>query len=291
MTGPPHNSLGRPNVELLSIYKAEVSNLLHRHRVIFVCDSVYMSQFSKLNLREYMLARKQYCAQKHLQPCLDCSNFLSVAEVIVKEGSCILKDAYELVSPFVKYTTERARRMLFQMPLVSIRIGRPVVGLSYTLLLERCLGVDYSKVSLVMNRLSLSKSPSQVMDKTVAKDILSLAQSERERACLRYAIVKAAGISTSQARRQYRFTDNSSKVQQSIEEIREIREAVDDLAATQDKTLLLCHGISPKDSTEESCSDSGPEEVVSVVDARVTHCLQMLCPTLKDSLARSTYNL
>ena len=30
--------------------------------------------------------------------------------------------------------------------------------------------------------------------------------------------------------------------------------------------------------------------MVSVVDARVTHCLQMLCPTLKDSLARSTYN-
>ena len=128
------------------------------------------------------------------------------------------------------------------------------------------------------------------MDKTVAKDILSLAQSERERACLRYAIVKAAGISASQARRQYGFTDNSSKVQQSIEEIREIREAVNNLAATQDKALLLCHGISPEDSTEGSCSDSGPEEVVSVVDARVTHCLRMLCPTLKDSLARSTYN-
>ena len=167
MTGPPRNSLGRPSFELLSIYEAEVSNLLHRHRVVFVCDGVYMSQF--FNLREYMLARKKYCAQKHLQPCLDCSNVLSVAEVIVKEGSCILKDTYELVSPCVKYTTERARRMLIQMPIVSIRIGRPVVGLSYTLLLERCLGVDYSKVSLVMNRLSLSKSPSQVMDKTVAR--------------------------------------------------------------------------------------------------------------------------
>ena len=52
---------------------------------------------------------------------------LKVGNIVLEQGYCTLPDAFQLASPTVKYTAERARRKLLQMPLACIRVERAVL--------------------------------------------------------------------------------------------------------------------------------------------------------------------
>ena len=106
-----------------------------------VGDCVFLSSWSVLSLFEYLTARKAYCSDTHQNPCTKCSGMLEVANSILKQGYCILSDAFRLVSPTVKCTADHARRKFLQiMPLACIRIGDP-------------LKVNYNKLGAIINAL------------------------------------------------------------------------------------------------------------------------------------------
>lgn len=115
---------------------------------------------------------------------------------------------------------EKARRHL-QMPLVSVRIGNPAKGNSFTILIEHCHWVDYSKIRLVLDGLltpCANQNP-QGLEKGCVKMLLSLATCDR--GVMRYAIFKASGMSATRARRQYgfeRMMEQSARVQEAIVE-------------------------------------------------------------------------
>ena len=62
----------------------------------------------------------------------------------INQGYCTLSEALKLVSPTVKYTTEHARIKLLQMSLVSIRVGDPLKGQSFSILMEKFPGAGLS---------------------------------------------------------------------------------------------------------------------------------------------------
>ena len=71
--------------------------------------------------------------------------------------------------------------------------------------------------------------------------LLGLAESDRERECIKYAIFKASGMTATRARHQYRFehmTEHSARVERAIIEVQQIRETVEDIARIQDKALF-----------------------------------------------------
>ena len=72
---------------------------------------------------------------------------LEVANIILNQHSCRLHQAFEIVSFGVKYSADRARTRLLQIPLVSIQIGSVSSGRSFILLLEKFSGADYIKVA------------------------------------------------------------------------------------------------------------------------------------------------
>ena len=141
--------MGRPVTELVYIYSTESSKLLCDPQRI--CDSVYVSMFNQLSLSEYVLARTEHCKSKHKQACTRCTRMLQVATTVLQEGFCLLSSAFKTVSPTVKYQTDTARRLLLQMPLVSVRVGSPSSGKSFIVLIEKFQGTDFTKVSLVLN--------------------------------------------------------------------------------------------------------------------------------------------
>ena len=155
------------------------------------------------------MVRTNYCSLSHAQPCTDCYHMLRVAMIILEQNFCKLRKAFEIVSPTVKYSAKRAITKLLQMPLVSVRIGRPSSGMSFTILLEMFAGTDYLKLGMLLNQMAEmpmeGPGSSQNMERSFVKMLLNLAQSPRERECLRVAIVKASGISASKARRDYGF--------------------------------------------------------------------------------------
>ncbi len=251
--------------------------LVHRSKQR-ICDNVYVSLISGLSLAEYVEARSAYCSSDHADPCSKCERLLLVAMIILEQSYCTLAQAFRVASPDGRYTSEVARRLLLQMPLVSVRIGNASQGNSFSILMEKFAGTDYRKLGAIINSLAINNThlPKGVsLEKSVVKMLLSIAQSDQERECLRYAIYKASGMTPSQARRTYGFEGMQARsltVEATITEIQQIRQAIEDLACIADQALLTRFGIpgvsctTSSESEEEDVTTSGygPAPVMDV---------------------------
>lgn len=157
--GPPQaSSLGRPLDDLITCYLEQKYVLRNTEKQRRVCNCVYASLITGLSLSEYVAARVAHCSANHDRPCSGCDALITVGKAVLEQGYCILAEAFKLASPGVKYTAEHARRKFLQMPLISIRIGDPSRGQSFSILMETFAGMDYSKVGLILSGLSLQQS-------------------------------------------------------------------------------------------------------------------------------------
>lgn len=124
------------------------------------------------------------------------------------------------------------------------------------LLVERQNSLDYEKFSVMINfLLKCSSASTKPIDKSTVQKLLGIAQSDHERQCIHFA----SGITPTQARKQFGFENMNEKAQHveaCIYSVRVIREAIDDLAKTQDEGLLGSFGITPDDATISSDSES-----------------------------------
>lgn len=90
------------------------------------------------------------------------------------------------------------------MPLVSLRVGEVKSGFSQNYLFEKFPGTDYHQFLHLLNMFHAEKCSKELaMPKKQLSDILSIAQSNRERECIRYTAVVASGLSSKAARRSY----------------------------------------------------------------------------------------
>ena len=283
---PPQTSLGRPLNEIITTYLQESRKSLSvQYRP---SENVYVSVIEHLSLPEYVAARAEHCRNTHEEPCCKCQGLLKVGSNVLQNSYCVLSDAFRTAFPHTKYTAERARRALLQIPLVAVRIGNPCEGNAYTILMEKYQGVDYTKISRVLEALaSTSKKPDVNLSKSCAKMLLALASSDREREVLRYTICKASGVSQSEARRKFGFESMSeriNKVDHVLEEMERIREAVDDLAQAQDKAMLESIGITVAISSSEEESEESDTQDCQEASDHVT------CDVLKTSLESGNFN-
>lgn len=113
---------------------------------------------------------------------------------------------------------------------------------------------------VLLNRVSKTeKQESGGLSKPCVKMLLTFAQSDRERECLRYAIFKSSGLSQKEARRKFGFESMSSRAAKAegvLKQTQLIRQAIEDLAHNQDTALLSTFGILNEDSSStESESD------------------------------------
>ena len=144
------------------------------------------------------------------------------------------------------------------MPLVCLRIDyRP--GVSECILLEFVEGVNYKAFSqLLHNVLKQQPKRASFIDKNILGGLLQLCLSDRERELVRYAAVKSAGLSSTQAQKQLGFqnmTDRVAKVQNAFQHAMFIRKSIDGLASTKDKAFLKSIGITIDDSSSSEYSE------------------------------------
>ena len=257
--------LGRPDDELIHIYLTQKKCRLSDPAQQKVCDSVHVSLFSGLTLSEYVHARSLHCQFAHSPPCSRCEGFLSVAKLVIEQDHCTLSSAFAMLAPMKSYTCEYARSLLLQMPLVSICIGSPKTGHSFSILMEKFSGTDYSRIASILNSLVNTAPPKESsLEKSVVKALLSIAQSDHERNCIQYAIYKASGMSQTAIRRKYGFEQmqqHAASVEEAIEEIQNIRESINDLANIEEKALLLQYGTVLSESSSSSTSNSEESSV------------------------------
>ena len=251
--------LGRPENELVHNYLTQKKCHLSNPTQQKVCDSVHVSLFSGLTLSEYIYARSLHCQSAHSPPCSKCEGFLSVAKLIIEQGHCNLSSAFAMLASMKRYTSEYARSLLLQMPLVSICIRNPEKGHSFSILMEKFSGTDYSRIGSILNSLVNTIQPKEIsLEKSVVKALLGIAQSDHERNCIRYAIYKASGMSQTAIRRKYGFEQmqqHAASVEEAIVEIQNIRESINDLANIESKALLLQCGVVLSESSSSSDSE------------------------------------
>ena len=89
--------------------------------------------------------------------------------------------------------------------------------------------------------------------------LLELAESEGEKQRLKFAVIRAAGLSSTKAKSIYSFDDMTSKtkkVKDALEEATAIHKVIENIAKSKDCALLNSLGIFYSDSSEGSQTDS-----------------------------------
>lgn len=186
---------------------------------------------------------------------------IKAAEIIQEVGICTLSSVFKTVFPEVTYHTPYAKRRLLQMPVVAIRIQEPSSGRAEIHIMELISGVDYLKLGHFLNACANKKStPTPSMSKAELKELLHLAQSDKERQLVRYTAFRASGLTKTGARKHFGFENLPERVEESLKEVASIRECIDSLSKVQEDALLQSMGINPGGESSEECSDSDEDQ-------------------------------
>ena len=246
-------------------------------------SETHSSIFEGFTLHEYVNVGKLVCNNKHNQPCVVCSRMINVAQTVLDKGFLKLKTAFKMVSPDVTYTALHARRKLLQIPLVTLGIGDRGKGNYSIYFVEKQCSVQYKFLqSLLNNWINCQdrKSPEVYLRKETVKEPLKLAESSGERQRLKYAIVKAAGMSSTQAKETYGFNNMSTKigeVESALEDAAAIRNAIENIADIKDQAVLHSLGIydTTVEDESESSDDSETDSDISEDEAEIMRLEQV----------------
>ena len=147
---------------------------------------------------------------------------LNVASGILNQGFMTLKSAMTISSPHVRqYKASLARRKLLQMPLACIGVGNVSQGSYCMYLVEKQSQVDYSIFQTLLEKAAIKPGAKELsISKEEMSNLLYLAETESQRELLKYAVVKAAGLSNTKAKHFYGINGvkkRKEKVEQAFE--------------------------------------------------------------------------
>ena len=153
--------------------------------------------------------------------------------MVLSNGLIRLAEVFKTVFPSITYHSHNAKRLLMRMPIVSLRLLHPKSGVSKVFLMQYIAGIDYCQLLENVQTLYTQGGEECIaktaMSKDQLKSILQLACSDREGECIRYAVYKPSGLSTSGARRHYGLENmdiRSEKIDSIVKQRKEIYDAV-----------------------------------------------------------------
>uniref|UniRef100_A0A1X7STF2 Uncharacterized protein n=1 Tax=Amphimedon queenslandica TaxID=400682 RepID=A0A1X7STF2_AMPQE len=205
---------------------------------------------------------------------------IHAATLVLENGFVSLAATYRSAFPNSSYTAEHARQRLLQLPLMCFLIGHASEGNAQYILMENNPGASHQKLRIMIDGLSSLYTQSMktpCLDRASMDCLLLLGQSERERTCIKYLVCKASGISCTKARKLYGFDNMSTKndtVNKAIVDIQSIREAIDNIAAVEDKVLLSNFSIE-----QESASNMEDDTFIVPSNTEEDTFVQELVPS------------
>ncbi len=132
---------------------------------------------------------------------------LAAAKMVIDNGIVSLSSVFRTVFPVVTYSATTAKQRLLQMPVIAIRFGKPSSGKSQLFVMEYIHDVNYINLAQFFESSGAFNKAVNTpnVSKEELKQLLSIAQSDRERECLRYAVYRASGLTPTAARRCFGF--------------------------------------------------------------------------------------
>ena len=257
-----------------------------------------------LHLTDFICALPHYCFTKHKNSCSKCPPLLQVAKTILDTGYMLLRDAFKSAFPSVTYHSNNAKMKLLRIPLVALRVGEVNSGVSNIYLMEYNKITNYFHVMSILTDMEETKKSSScvTLSKQKLKDILSMAQSDRERQCIRYTAFVTSGLSATAARKQFGFEKMNDKAQTfeaAIKESKAIHAAFNNVSAVQQKVLLLELGIDLSDDndtdssttqTDDETDDSSYHSSESDIETELSHRSSCSVTDIVDEVRISKFN-
>ena len=245
-----------------------------------VTDGVYVSKMD-ISLEQFCEASEVKCLHgRSSQHCSECASLVAAAEILQRERVCPLSHVFRAVFPELTYTSDRAKQKLLKIPLACIRVGNPASGMSELLLMERIGGADYVKIHGLWNANTecAAHTVSNGLSKAQVKQLLNLAQSDRERKTIRYAVYKSSNLTPTGARKVYDFDrmgEQAVCVEACMQQALEIKKAFEEQLSIQ-LTAAFTHPSSDEEmmvesqlSTETNISDE--EMIIFAAKLRESH--------------------
>lgn len=179
-----------------------------------------------------------------------------------------MSKAFREVFPGIKYSAEVARRRFLQMPLVCIVLGDQKSGQSLSYLIENNADMNYQGIYQLLMAHKESNDLKHI-SKSALKDILSLAQSRRERELICYTAVISGHYTQTSAKKSLGLLNMNQQildVERCINEAKLIRETIEDMAKTEIDGLVVQDSYYTDDSLSEceaNVDDSHDKAVVT----------------------------
>ena len=204
-------------------------------------ESLYISKVNMISLEEFVLYRLTYCQQHHRSSCQECYVLVNIAKHIIEEGIAKVSIIYHKFFPDHKYKSDKAVRRILQLPVAIFKIESQI-GHPQLYVTGYHPSKDFSTLVFWINKLKLlPPRNSSGLDKNTLSAISNLASSDKDRSLVKFAACKAAGLTSSQARKLYgvsSFKEIEKRVQTAVNKAAEIRQAVIELANIEEQARI-----------------------------------------------------
>lgn len=226
-------------------------------------NSIYISNVN-MCLADYCKAREIVCCTRHKEGCGNCRGMIVAARVILSSGVAPLSKVFKTAFPSLTYHSPIAKKRLLQMPIVAFHLQSRNNQLY---LMEKVEGLVYHQLVNFIDKIAqLPKKETEQLN-----GLLTLAQSDSEKECIRYGVFKSSGCTSTEARIQFGFENmgtRAAKVESCIDESNEISAVVQELAEIQYQAFrdMFATGCASEDDSNESNEYFAPEDILSNKD-------------------------
>lgn len=222
-------------------------------------NGCYISKIKDLSLRDFVVARQEYCHQYHFQGCTECLKLISAAKCLISEK--VVKVQSIFVEHFLKkgskYKTDKAVKRLLQLPVIVFPVKEKE---RVTLYVTESEEKDCIKLlSLTQSLLDVNQKQSCELNKATLSVICNLASSETDKKLIKYTALLSSGTSSQQAKKKFGISEATklkSEVSQALKDATEIQIAVNKLSLVQERCVLESLGVIDSEESQESGEES-----------------------------------
>jgi len=206
----------KPTALLLQKYQSHLSFALSE---VSSVDGWYTRQINDMSLREFVLARQEYCQLYHIPSCTECTKLISAAKDLIREKVIKLQTVYEKIfgKQGSKYKTDKAVERLMQLPVVTFPVKEHQ---RVTIYVTEPEGLNCSKVQrLIQNFLEKQNNKASELSKATLCVVCDLASSGKDKKLIKYTALLISGISLLQAKKLYGIPESTrlkSEVSQAL---------------------------------------------------------------------------
>lgn len=196
-----------------------------------------------------------------------------------------LKSAF----PHITYHSHSAKRRFLQLSFIAMRVGQPKSGVSELYLFEYIPHVSYRQFLYLLNAFHQEKVTKQLtMTNEQLHSVLSIAQSDRERECIRYTAIVASGLSATNARKVFGFErvpERVRRIEDAIAEAEAIHSAYESVARIQERATLAQFGVSREEYSDDSSNASDVDSAEDDTEVSASSCQCSVVPFPQEDMA------